>query len=247
VFVLGWSYILSAKLIELRGRTSEDKVVYTDDMAQWNIGHENTGEYIELDTGCESVAEARWWAAILAGGRGWQATLTRGSEAYFPPWECHLNSNSFRIRHHTELQTQSSFPTLAPPSSAIAQQYLHNFARHHDAFDQLICALAATMTLPMHNRFGAAVVLPRSMKRHGSPQQTETIFADQIPTFDDIPRYMAFSATSGLRSSCLFGGLWEPGIPCNLASEWLGPAMKEITPLLFHLMQSFPVIWALSE
>ncbi|KAJ5922904.1 hypothetical protein N7516_010607 [Penicillium verrucosum] len=97
MFVLGWSYILSVRLIELRRRTTEDRVVYTDDMAQWNPAHDaNSGDYFELDIGGDSVAEVRWWAAILAGGRGWQATLTRGSEAYFPPWECHLNSDAFR-------------------------------------------------------------------------------------------------------------------------------------------------------
>lgn len=73
------------------------------------------------------------------------------------------------------------------------------------------------------------------------------IFADQIPTFDEISRYMAFSGTSGLLTSCLFGGLWEPGVPCNLANQWLDPAMKEIAPLLFQTKQSLPVIGALSE
>ncbi|KAI2707715.1 hypothetical protein CBS147332_6773 [Penicillium roqueforti] len=160
-------------------------------MAPWKSGHDsNASDYFELDIGGDSVAEVRWWAAILAGGRGWQATLLRGNEAYFPPWEYHLNGNDFRICHDTELPY--FLPTLEPPSSAVAREYLYNFARRHDAFDQLICALAATLMLPMYGRFGAAIVLPRPMRRQGSRQQTETLFADQIPTFDDISRYMAF-------------------------------------------------------
>lgn len=72
VFVLGWSYILSARLLELRRRTAEDKVIYTNSMAQCKLGHNaDAGDSFELDTGCDSVAEVRWWAAILAGGRGW--------------------------------------------------------------------------------------------------------------------------------------------------------------------------------
>ena len=153
-----------------------------------------------------------------------------------------MNGNDFRICHDTELPY-----FLEPPSSAVAREYLYNFARCHDAFDQLICARAATLMLPMYGRFGAAIVLPRPMRRQDSRQQTETLFADQIPTFDDISRYMAFSGTSGLLASCLFEGLWEPGIPCNLASQWLDPAMKEITPALFQRKQPLPVIWALSE
>lgn len=246
VFVLGWSYVLSSRLIELRRRTTEDRVVYTDNMAQWDSSLDtDTGDYFELDIGCDRLAEVRWWAAVLAGGRGWEAILTRESRAYFPPWECHLNSSCchFRICHHAELL--SSIP-IEPPSSADAQEYLCNFARHHDAFDQLICALTAIMTLPMHNRLGASITLPRPISGHRSRQQTEIIHADQVPTFDDIPRYMAFSGTSGLLASCLLGSLWEPGIPCNLASEWLNPAMKEITSTLSQ-SKSFPIIWAMSE
>lgn len=215
-------------------------------MAQLSLDHNvKSNNAFELDIGCDH-AEVRWWAAILAGGRGWQATMTRGDNVYFPPWELHLSSNSFRIRHYTD---STSCPTSEPPSSAMAQEYLYNFARCHDAFDQLIGALAATLTLPMHNRFGAAIVLPRPMKRceqYGSHQRTDVTFADQIPKSYEIPRYMTFSATSGLLVSCLFKGLWEPGIPCNLANEWLDPAMKEVMPFL-HTKQAVPVIWALSE
>lgn len=246
VFVLGWSYVLSARLIELRRTTTKDKVVYTDDIAQWNPGHDNhTGEHFELDIGCDEIAEVRWWAAILAGGRGWQATLARGGEIYFSPWECHLNSSPFRICHHAKLP--SSVSNLEPPSSAEAQEYLLNLARRHDAFDQLVCALAATMTLPMHNRFGASITLPKPIRRYGSRQHTELIYSDQIPTSTEVSQYMAFSGTSGLLGSCLFGAFWERGIPCNLASQWLDPAMKEIASTLFQSKQPFPVIWAMSE
>lgn len=71
VFALGWSYVLSARLIELRRRTTNDKVIYTDDIAEWTSGNDdNTGERFDLDIGCDSIAEVRWWAAILAGHRG---------------------------------------------------------------------------------------------------------------------------------------------------------------------------------
>lgn len=77
VFVLGWSYVFSAQLIELCGRTAKDKVIYTNEVAPWNPGHHvNTDdEYFDLDIGCESMSAVRWWAAILAGGCGWQATF----------------------------------------------------------------------------------------------------------------------------------------------------------------------------
>jgi hypothetical protein len=154
---------------------------------------------------------------------------SRGGRDYFPPWECHLVDSPFRIHHLVKAPLLSAI-TFEPQSTAEAQEYLHNFARQHDAFDPLLCALAATITLPMHNRFEASVSLPipKQIRGSGSHQHTEQIFADQIPTLTEIPHYMAFSATSGLLASCVFGSFWEPDIPCNLASQWLNPTMKEI-------------------
>lgn len=251
VFVLGWSYVFSARLIELRGRVTADRIVYTDDLAQWIPGRSvNDGELFDLDIGCDSLAAGRWWAAILAGRRGWEASFSRQHEIYFSPWELHLNNSSIRICQQTELP--SPVPNFEPPSSAEAQEYLCNLARLHDAFDQLVCALAAVMTLPTQNRFGASVTLPRPVassrptSAFRSHLSTELTFLDQIPKFTEIPQYMVFSATSGLLASCLLGSFWEPSIPCNLASEWLNPAMKEITSSLFQSGQSFPIIWAMS-
>ncbi|PLB54075.1 hypothetical protein P170DRAFT_397106 [Aspergillus steynii IBT 23096] len=244
VFLLGWSYVLSARLIEVRRRTAKDKVVYTDNMAPSShdvIG----GEYFDLDIGCDCISAVRWWAAILAGGRGWQAAFEREHGTYFSPWEFHLTDSSFRIRHDTNMSSSSS--NLEPPSSAEAQEYLFKMARRHNAFDQLICAVAGAMTLPTHNRFGASVTLPKPIIGSGSRQDTEVLYSDQIPTPAEIPHYMAFSGTSGLLASCLFGSFWEPGIPCNLTSEWLNPAMKELTSTLFQSKQAVPIIWAMSK
>lgn len=245
--MLGWSYVLSARLIELRRKTDEDKVCFTEYLAQTHLSHDENGgdEYFNLDIQSGSTAEVRWWAAILAGGSGWHATLARGNETYFSPWECHLGGNTFTITHDAGLL--SSFTGVEPPSSAIAQEYLYKLARHHNAVDQLICAFAATLTLPTHNRFGSRITLPRPLRRNTSHDQRATHSTDQIPTFDEIPRYMAFSSTSGLLGSCLFGGLWEPGIPCNMASQWLDPALKELAVAISKPKQPLPVIWALSE
>jgi hypothetical protein len=111
--VLGWSYIFSARLIETRRRTVEDQVVYTDNLAQ-SSHNINTGEYFDLDIGCDSVSAVRWWAAVLVGGRGWQATLSREDGTYFSPWEFHLSDSHFRIYYYKELP--SSFPNLEAPS-----------------------------------------------------------------------------------------------------------------------------------
>ena len=115
-FVLGWSYVFSARLIELRQRTPSDKVIYTEDMAQCSFQHDvNDDGHFDLDIRTGRIAEVRWWAALLASGPGWQAILTRQYKAFFPPWDYYLDSSPFRICHHAELS--GAMPALEPPSS----------------------------------------------------------------------------------------------------------------------------------
>ncbi|CDM28990.1 unnamed protein product [Penicillium roqueforti FM164] len=98
--------------------------------AQWNIC-EGEHDYFDLDIGSNDIAEVQWWAAILTCGRGWEETLARISKHYYPPWECHLNSSSFKLHHCAEMSCSIS---TEPPSAAEAQEYLCNFARLYDAF-----------------------------------------------------------------------------------------------------------------
>src|SRR5438045_1966428 len=43
---------------------------------------------------------------------------------------------------------------------------------------------------------------------------------------------MALSCIPNVLSSSMFGCLWEPGVDCNVASEWLYPVLQEIVPSL---------------
>lgn len=169
---------------------------------------------------------------------GWQRVLSA---------ECHLDSSTFRLRHCAQIPSSIS---SEPPSAEEALEYLYNFARFHDAFDQLIAALAAAITLPSHNRFGASIILPKPINRPASPssrQNTQLIYANQIPTTTELPHFMALSCSSGLVASCLMSSFWEPGIACNMASQWLNPPFKEVFPHFIRSKNFHPIIAAMSQ
>ncbi|KAK2757195.1 hypothetical protein FQN54_004709 [Arachnomyces sp. PD_36] len=225
VFVLGWSYVLSALLIELRREDENDKILYTDETADI---FSSTGHF-PIPIGNADAHELRWWAAILAGGCGWRATLARRDKKYFPPWACHLSDNPFSIL----CSSSSAISPLDPPSSAEARNFLCRFARLHDAFDQLIAAFAAALTLPRHIRSGTPIVLPEPKHMTGSEKFTELIYGDNIPSVE-LPYFMSLACIPNAISSCLSSCFWEPGIDCNVVSEWLHPPLQEVLPQLIH-------------
>ncbi|PWY74345.1 hypothetical protein BO70DRAFT_258581, partial [Aspergillus heteromorphus CBS 117.55] len=250
VFVLGWSYVFSARLVELRQMTKEDQVVYKDGMISCIIKEEaSSSSFIPLEIKGSDPDEIRWWAAVLAAGNGWQATLTRNGKQYYPPWECHLGNSPFVLQlRDQKLLLALSGSTFKPPSSATALAYLCNFALSHDAFDQLLAAFTAIMTFPPHARFGAPIRLPPPLQGAFSPHRTtETVYADKIPTIAEIPHFMALSCMSDSVTSSLMGCFWEPGIKCNLAGEWLNPPLKEFLPSLAEQKRYNEIVSAMSQ
>jgi hypothetical protein len=232
-FVLGWSYILSARLIELRKRTEDDKIIYTDKKATYYC--DDTAlpcDGFSIPIGNADANECRWWSAILAGDCGWRAILNRSGGAYYPPWACHLNPKA-RLNIRYERTSHLSPSVTYPPSSGEAQQYLCNFARLHNAYDQLIAAFVAALTIPSHLRFGAPVTLPKP-KLMTHSRGPGSICGTYVPSTDQLPHFMLLSCIPNVLPSCLFGCFWTPGVHCNVASEWLHPILREILPPLIQ-------------
>ena len=232
-FVLGWSYILSARLIELRKKTTDDQIIYTDKEARYycdDINHPCDGFTIPIDN--VNANECRWWAAILAGDGGWRATFNRSGKTYYPPWECHLNHKArFNIQY--EGASRLSQDVTHPPSSGEAQKYLCNFARLHNAYDQLVAAFVAALTIPSHLRFGAPVTLPKPKPMEHSRRQG-SVCGTYVPSTDQLPRFMFLAYMPNILPSCLFGCFWDPDVYCNVAGEWLHPILRETLPPLIQ-------------
>ncbi|KAL5402574.1 hypothetical protein PMIN03_010572 [Paraphaeosphaeria minitans] len=220
-FILGWSYVFSARLVELRGHTA-DQVTYTGLLATVCVRDNGTQEHCALQLGELSETELQWWQAILAPGCGWQAVLRRSDRRYHPPWSCHLNRDeTFKINCSMQV---SSPATCRPPKSKEAQQYLSAFARKNDGYDQFLIALTACLTLPPQGRLGAPIVLPHPRAAH---HRSSKRFPNRVDE-SQIPHYMALSLIPNAVSSAMLGCFLEPGLECVFASEWICPAQKLI-------------------
>lgn len=223
MFVLGWSYVFSARLVVLRRNSSADHILYTGSRAPVRRKPRETKDdsTISVRLGDLDAVELRWWAAILAPGCGWQAVLFRSDHRFYPPWSCHLSQDiRFEILH----PDRTIDADHCPPTSGEAQQYLNAFAKANNVYDQLQAALAACLTLPPQGRFGAPIELPHP--RAACSQCITPTSIRQWPEESHIPHYMALSCIPNAVSSSMFSCLWEPGIECHLASEWLCPVQS---------------------
>ncbi|RAL17788.1 uncharacterized protein BO97DRAFT_14807 [Aspergillus homomorphus CBS 101889] len=234
ILTLGWCYILSAHLVELRGEGAFMR--YTKSMAS-NSGNPplDCSSQHSLDIGEVDEAVARWWLAILAPGEGWEAFVTREPQDFLAPWSISRNcETSFSIRH----QTRSPKSTSAPLSSQQAFQALAEFSVLHQVGSQFSIALAAALTIPLHKYCGSTAQLP-------FPSETSkrlTATPDAIPQawlmlFEELPYYMTLSCNPELMISMFCGSFWDLGIPCNLVTPWLHPALSEVmrdSPISAH-------------
>lgn len=228
VFVLAWSYVLSVRMVELRRKSQQDEVLYSERAASTRgdgaLGCPRGGISIRAT----DLKEHRWWESILANGCGWNAVLFRSGRAFHPPWSYHLNTTSIPlVLLNPPNGTRDT--SLRPPSSQEAYQYLWRFAKQQHCIDQLIAAFAATLMLPVHNRYGLPVLLPAI-----SPRELmipKDICEDLAPRFEDLPHFMALSCIPNAIPSSLFGCFWEPNIDCRLASHWLHPLLTAISAI----------------
>ncbi|KAL2859494.1 hypothetical protein BJX68DRAFT_276784 [Aspergillus pseudodeflectus] len=230
ILALGWSYILAARLIELRQRTADDRVFYTGNWALPATLDDSRSCFSVNLNGCDP-AEAQWWAALLAPEHGWHAILKRDGKSYYPPWECHLGDPGlFKLKHDAPLHISKD---IHPPLSNEAQIFLYKLARQYNCFDQLLAAFTAALTFPRHARTGFYITLPPPVQSSdNSPPDLEPIYEGKLPSFDEIPHFLCLSSTSSFVISCLGSCLWDEKIPSNLMNEWLNPLLEESIPCI---------------
>ncbi|RAK99302.1 uncharacterized protein BO80DRAFT_410522 [Aspergillus ibericus CBS 121593] len=220
VLIFAWSYILSARWAQLM---PEAILAYTDSKA---CSSEQHGEQDPALAGVGVVNNdaARWWAAILAPGEGWEAYIAIGKDRFRSPWSITLPANSkFSLISHNNDCLLSDTAV----STATAFRFLSDYCALHDIVDQGYAALSAVLFLPLLRDSGKNIVLPRPIFLHelkrkvGASECKVQLDLSWVQEAHYLDKLLTLSCnTSGIRS-LLFSVFYEPGIACNVVSPWL--------------------------
>jgi len=149
IMVLAWSYILSARLMELQGRNGS-QMFYTQTTAPLYQGDEIVSSF-PLDVGDVDSRTVRWFTAVLAPGRGFRVALLQGNTySHYAPWEISLVTpgSPFSIRCG-EGRRNLEMSGHTPLTSHEALRSLIGLCnRHGVSYHQLHAVLATALLLP---------------------------------------------------------------------------------------------------
>ncbi|KAL9062937.1 MAG: hypothetical protein Q9161_009689 [Pseudevernia consocians] len=226
VLALAWSYILSARLVELQG-SDVSIFTYTEAAAPVYRGDKNPSS-VSVDIGCVDSKTVRWFAAILAPGIGFQIALDREqSHSRHGPWAYSLamHVSRFSIKCSEDYE-DPKISDDTPLTSYQALQSLIDFGnRYSVSSHQLHAALATALLFPTLNYLKVNPALPclAASNPKGSPAKLGNGALDRL--FDDLPCYITLSCGGDVIISSLCGVFWNPHIPSNLVSPWLKPLL----------------------
>ncbi|PYI08799.1 hypothetical protein BO78DRAFT_405493 [Aspergillus sclerotiicarbonarius CBS 121057] len=230
VLYLAWAYILSARWVELLGRSLDHECRMGYNPQGMESSPQSTKQpmvWIDLgDDVCEE--EAFWWRSILCSDGGWSATTKYNDNIYLSPWSVSTEDAGLSLAPKGTLSTNKS----DPPRSGIALKYLSSFCMRHRLYAQCSVALAGALYIPFVR--GGAISLPFP-KLVPSPQINEdasnfTICIPELLGEHDrlLSKYMTLSSNVwGLRS-LLCSTFFSSDIECNLVSAWLNPAFAVV-------------------
>jgi hypothetical protein len=233
-----WSYILSARLLELQGK----KVVYSPSSLL-----PITAKPSRLKT-CDVVLDllgaspsrklVRWLCAILSPKLGWVA-----NEGDFPPWAAFCSGDACFVI--VSAHEPAALPNEQPPNSSEATEWLIELC---DLFGLLgpeagprdrpgeipppIAAFPAALALPFYRQVHLIphFVFP-TLERGGRNGFTKK--ASQIRQYTaDLRYYMTLSMHPRSVGSIIWSIFWQPDIETNLVSPWLSSIHTVIKPLL---------------
>lgn len=129
VLVLAWAYALSARWTSIISGAAP--LQYTASQAKWagtrHLQKDEASVIVQL--GSINDEAARWWAAVLAPGQGWKATISHKQYRFLSPWTVSLDST------RPILLSRNSWPDspilgTCPPFE-VAVQYIAEYSALH--------------------------------------------------------------------------------------------------------------------
>ncbi len=231
---LCWSYIFSARLLEMQRR----RVLYSQHSLQPQTNktfRAKQGDVVVNLGASASHALVRWLCAILAPRPGWVAD---GGD--FPPWAAFCSGDaSFAISTDRPLNLDSKEP---PPSSTQATELLIELCTLYGFGPEKNKNQRSEMLSPPMAAFLAAIALPFYRNCNLQPQfQSSTTlrrrgvdsacFGPLRQYVADLPYYMTLSMHSRSLGSLIWSIFWQPEIECNLVSPWLISILSVIRPI----------------
>lgn len=225
VLYLAWAYILSARWVELLGRSRdhECQMSYSPPSCEGPV-HSNKQHMIQIDIGDDACAEeVSWWRAVLCSDSCWDATTKYNGHEYLSPWSLSATGAGLIVTTKGFLNTRAD-----PPDSWTALEYLRRFCVHHRLYAQCSVALAGVLYIPFMR--GGTIALPfpkessRLKSKEGDGGSTVPIQELLKEHGQLLAKYMTLSSNVwGLRS-ILCSTFFNKDIECNLVSAWLNPA-----------------------
>ncbi|KAJ3454221.1 hypothetical protein MRS44_018115 [Fusarium solani] len=219
VLVLAWAYVLSARWTSMI--SSAAPLEYTTSQAKWAGTHRISkaeGSVI-VQLGSVSDEAARWWAAILAPGQGWKASIPHKRYRLLSPWAVFLDA-TYPILLSSASEPAS--PALGTcPSFEAAAQYIAEYSALHAASEQNRAAFATALLLPLANfdRRKVRLPLPRMpLDRALGTTSHGPIWGQDLRQFDKL--LTLGCNTQGIKS-ILSSIFYEPDVPCNVCGAWL--------------------------
>ncbi|KAF2272838.1 uncharacterized protein EI97DRAFT_483213 [Westerdykella ornata] len=211
VLILAWAYILSARWTEIIPEPCSLR--YTDCQATYqDATTSHLQNAINIDIGNVDPEETRWWAAVLAPGQGWQATMALEQDSFSSPWSIRLQSGpQFCL---SRVMNASPSPHMTPSFSE-ACSYLNRFCEYHNIIDQSHAALAA----------------PEAITDLPFTCYDGQLHHDWIHQGHHLDKLLTLSCnTTGIRPM-LLGIFYKPSVECNAVTPWLQGALAAINHL----------------
>ncbi|KAL6713236.1 hypothetical protein ACLMJK_009357 [Lecanora helva] len=235
ILVPAWSYILSARLVELQGQEG-CHMIYTESTAPECHASQNISGFC-LDLGDVTAREQRWFRAILAPAKGFQYTipLEPGFKSN-TPWNYSMATSSAPFSIEKSCEDFDAHDQTPLTSHEALRSTLQLCDRYGVSICQLYAALATAMLLPTHNYLRLDAALPYPIIYDTVHSATEIHYDEFDRLFNDLPYFITLGCAVEVINSSLSGVFWNPDISSNLVSPWIQPvwdlqAMKRVQNL----------------